>query len=115
MDYLRINELRENIVKLIEAKFELSKIEIQEKIEGFVSQLIHTILTMFLAFILLIFVSILLAVGINQWLGSSFWGFIIITGFYLILFLIWILNKSTIQKTIQKTVEKIIDEKMNNN
>jgi uncharacterized membrane protein YqjE len=113
MDYLKINDLRENIVKLIEAKFELTKIEIQEKAEGLISQLIHSMLTLFLAFMLFLFISILLAVGINQWLGSSYWGFVIITGLYLILLLIWIFSKSFIQKTIQKTVEKVIDEKMN--
>jgi uncharacterized membrane protein YqjE len=113
MDYLKINELRENIVKLIEAKFELTKIEIQEKIEGLVSQLIHSILTMFLVFMVFIFICILVAVGINQWLDSSYWGFVIITGVYLLLLLIWILNKSFIQKNIQKTIEKVIDEKMN--
>ena len=32
-DYLKFDELKENFIKLIEAKFELKKVEIQENIE----------------------------------------------------------------------------------
>ncbi len=112
-DFLKINELRENIIKLIEAKFELTKIEIQEKVEGLVSQLIHSILTLFFAFMLVIFLCILIAVGINKWLESNYWGFVIVTALFLILFLMWFLNNKFFQKQIQQTIEKIIDEKMN--
>ena len=39
-DYFKIDELKENLIKLIEAKFELKKLEVQEKIEGLISDIV---------------------------------------------------------------------------
>lgn len=112
-DYLKINELKENVIKLIEAKFELTKLTIQEKIEGIITQLIHTILTMFFGFMFVIFLSILAAVGLNIWLKSQYWGFVIITVIFGGLFGIWIFAKYGVKNAIQQIVEKIVDEKLN--
>ncbi|MFN3849060.1 MAG: phage holin family protein [Spirosomataceae bacterium] len=112
-DYLKINELKENIIKLIEAKFELTKLTIQEKIEGIITQLIHTILTMFFGFMFVIFLSILAAVGLNIWLKSQYWGFVIITVVFGGLFGIWTFAKDGVKNAIQQIVEKIVDEKLN--
>jgi hypothetical protein len=34
LGYLKLDELKDNFLKLIEAKFELKKLEIQEKLES---------------------------------------------------------------------------------
>ena len=46
-DFLKISEFRDNIIKLIEAKFELTKLGFQEKIEGIAVKSIYMLLTLF--------------------------------------------------------------------
>lgn len=112
-DYLKIQELKENVIKLIEAKFELTKLTIQEKIEGLVTHLIHSILTMFFGFMFVIFLSILIAIGLNIWLKSQIWGFVIVTSVFGTLLGIWVFAKNGVKNIIRQTVEKIVDEKLN--
>lgn len=113
-DFLKIGELRENIVKLIEAKFELAKLGVQDKIESIAVKAVHALITFILGIVVLIFLSILIAVGINILLKSLWAGFLIIFAVYLIILAVFIFAKDAVISSIKKKVEEIVDEHINN-
>ena len=114
-DFLKIGELRENIVKLIEAKFELTKLGVQDKIESIAVKAVYALVTFILGIVVLIFLSILIAVGFNILLKSSWAGFLIMFAVYLIILAVFIFAKDAVISSIKKKVEEIVDENMNEN
>jgi ABC-type transport system involved in multi-copper enzyme maturation permease subunit len=112
-DFLKINELKDNLVKLIEAKFELTKLNVQDKIEGIAVKAVYALFTFILGIVVIIFLSILLAIGINFLLKSTWVGFLIIFLLYAILLSIFIFSKDAVLSSIKKQVEEITDENLN--
>ena len=111
-DFLRINELKDNVSTLVESKIELVKIDFQEKIEDVVVKIIYAAVLAFLGFVVAIFLSILLAVFLNHSLKSDYLGFLIVSLFYGIILLIWIFAKKTIAERLKKIAEKITDSQI---
>lgn len=109
-DLLKINEFRDNVVKLIEAKFELTKLGFQEKIEGIAVKAIYALLLFILSITVIIFLSILIAVGLNIWLKSAWLGYLIIFLIYAGMLAMFVLAKDKAQNTIKEKVQEIIDE-----
>ncbi len=109
-DFLKIGELKENLVKLIEAKFELTKLNVQDKIEGIAVKAAYAFITFILGIVVIIFLSILLALGLNHLIGSYWLGFLVMFGFYVIILAIFIFAKDAVQSAIKKGVEGIVDE-----
>ena len=111
-DFLKIGELKENLIKLIEAQFELTKLNVQDKIEGIVVKVAYALITFILGIVVIIFLSILIALGLNHLIGSSWLGFLIMFGFYILILAIFIFAKDSVQNTIKKRVEEIVDENL---
>ena len=111
-DFLKIGELKDNLVKLIEAKFELTKLNVQDKIEGVVVKAAHALITFILGVIVLIFLSILLALGMSYLLESSWLGFLIVFAFYAMLLAVFVLAKISVLQIIKKKVAEIVDENL---
>lgn len=114
-DFLKIGELRENIVKLIEAKFELAKLGVQDKIESIAVKAVHALVTFILGIVVLIFLSILIAVGLNILLKNSWAGFLIMFAVYLIILAVFIFAKDAVISSIKKKIEELVDEHLNEN
>ena len=111
-DLLKFNEFKDNIVKLIEAKFELTKLSFQEKIEGIAVQAIYVLVLFILSITVIIFLSILLAVGLNIWLESAWLGYLIIFLIYVGILLTFILAKNKVQTKIKEQIQEIVDENL---
>jgi hypothetical protein len=111
-DFLKVGELKENLVKLIEAKFELTKLNIQDKIEVIAVKAAYALITFILGIVVVIFLSILIALGINHLLESTWLGFLIIFGIYAMILAIFIFAKKSILRTIKKRVEEVVDENL---
>lgn len=112
-DLLKINEFRENVIKLIEAKFELTKLGFQEKIESIAVKAIYALLLFILSITVIIFLSILAAVGLNIWLKSAWLGYLIILLVYAAILATFIFAKDKVQTKIRQTVQQIVDESLN--
>ncbi|RYU93268.1 phage holin family protein [Emticicia agri] len=112
-DLLKIQEFRDNVVKLIEAKFELTKLGFQEKLEGIAVQAIYALLLFILSITVIIFLSILIAVGLNIWLKSAWLGYLIIFLIYVGILVTFIFAKDKVQTTIKSKVQEMIDESLN--
>lgn len=106
----RPGDIMSNLMGYIDTRIDLIRLEIQNKMKaGFVG-ILHATMLGFTAFMMLIFLNIFLGLLLNDLLDSHYWGFGIITAFYLILFLIFFfgLDKKTFQGLADKTFENTI-------
>lgn len=85
MGFLKVDSIIDDLVAIVEAKVELLKIELKEEAAKAVTKIISAIVLGLLMFLIVIFLSITIATVINHLMESRFWGFAIVTGFYLLL------------------------------
>jgi len=109
-DYFKIDELKENLVKLIEAKFELKKLEVQEKIEGLISGLVIKMAMAVFLVMVFILLNILLAIGINYLMNTIWAGYAILIAIYLILWFVFNTQKAKVEAIIKTKVAEALDE-----
>ncbi|MCF8324949.1 MAG: phage holin family protein [Leadbetterella sp.] len=109
-DYFKIDELKENLIKLIEAKFELKKLEVQEKIEGLISKLVVKIMMGVFLVMIFLLLNMLLAVGINYLTNSIWAGYAILMTVYLILWFIFNSQKAKVEAIIKTKIAEALDE-----
>ena len=115
----RLEEIRENIFRYLEARIELFTLESRGKLEEGVVVGIHGIVLALLGTMTTIFLFSLLAAYLNEVLESRYLGFLIVAGFFLLLSILWIgakdFFKSKIRvaaySAIKKSQEKKLDEK----
>ena len=77
----------------VETKLEIAKIDIEEKISQIIYRVIQVLLLVFISGISVLFLTIGIAYFLNDVLQSPFAGFLIMSGFYFILFIILYLYK----------------------
>ncbi|PSR55178.1 hypothetical protein AHMF7605_17525 [Adhaeribacter arboris] len=113
----KTESLISNLMGYIDTRIDLLKLEIQTKLkEGFVG-LLRAIVLGFAGFMALIFFNIFIGLLLNDLLDSHFWGFGIVTLFYVILLVIVIMGvdkklfSNLADKTFDNTVYK--DDKRN--
>ncbi|WP_128545524.1 phage holin family protein [Larkinella soli] len=104
----KIEEIRESLFKYLEARIELFKLETRNRVEDGVVQGVHGIVLGFLATITTIFLFSLLAAYLNEVLDSRYLGFLIVAGFFLVLTLIWVFAKNSIEGMLRKTAYNLI-------
>lgn len=112
-DFPNISDFRDNVIRLIEAKFELTKLSFQEKLEGMAVKAIYLLVLFILSITVIIFLSILFAVGLNIWLKSAWLGFLIIFLVYVGILAIFVLAKDTILNKIKEQIQEMVDENLN--
>lgn len=97
----RLEEIRENIFRYLEARIELFTLESRGKIEEGVVVGVHGIVLALLGTMTLIFLFSLLAAFLNQVLDSRYLGFLIVAAFFLILTLLWLFAKDFFKDKIR--------------
>lgn len=115
----RLDEIRENIFRYLEARIELFTLETRGKLEEGVVVGVHGIVLALLGTMTTIFVFSLLAAYLNELMDSRYAGFLIVAGFFLILTVIWIAAKDFFKSKIRvaaysamkKSQEKKVEEK----
>jgi ABC-type multidrug transport system fused ATPase/permease subunit len=104
----KLEEIRENIFKYLEARIELFKLETRNQIETIALNAVHGIVLGFLITITTIFLFSLLAAYLNEVLDSRYLGFLIVAGFFLLLTLIWAFAKGPVEGTLRKMTYTIL-------
>lgn len=115
----KLDEVRENIFRYLEARIELFTLETRGKVEEGVVRAVHGVILGFLAIITLIFLLSLLAAFLNEVLESRYLGFLIVAGFFLILTIVWVVAKESVvgiiremaYRSIKASQEKKAEEK----
>ena len=104
--FLRIDAIIESLTGLIEARLELAKLELKEEAAKAGARIIAGIVLAFLLVMIIIFVSITLAAWLNFLLDSMFLGYLIVTGFYLLVLVLLIAFKA--HKWLQQKIEGML-------
>jgi hypothetical protein len=104
--FLRIDAILENLTGLIEARMELAKLEIKEEVAKVGARIIAGVVLAFLLVMIIIFMSITLATWLNYLLGSVFFGYLIVTGFYLLVLALLIAFK--VHVWLQQKIEGML-------
>ncbi len=110
LNFLKLDSIIENLSGYVENKLEILKIELKEDGAYLASRLILLIFLCTLAFIILLFLSLAAGIVINLWLSSSYLGFLVIGGFYLLLLAVIIIfkNKFKLESKIQSYLLRIL-------
>jgi hypothetical protein len=96
-----------NLMGYIDTRIDLVKLEVQMKLKSGMVSLLHAIVLGFAAFMAVIFLNIFIALVLNDLLDSTFWGFGIVTLFYLILLVILFMGVD--KKAFQGIADKAFD------
>jgi len=86
----KIEEIRDYLYKYLEARLDLFKTEAQEQIENVVVQIIYLVVLLLLVSLTGIFVFIMVAVLLNEWLESRYLGFAIVFSLLLVKTIVWV-------------------------
>lgn len=104
--FLRLDAIIEHLTGLIEARVELAKIEIKEEVSRIGARIIAGVVFAFFLVMIIIMFSIALAAWINVMLESGYWGYFIVTGFYLLTLILLIVFKVHIR--LQQKMESLL-------
>lgn len=94
-NFLKLDTIVDHISDLIEAKIEVYKVELKYEAAKVGSRLITFIILSFILFMVLLFLSFTLSTFLNDVLESRFWGYAIVTAFYTLIFVLFILLNIT--------------------
>ncbi|MCF6359473.1 MAG: phage holin family protein [Cyclobacteriaceae bacterium] len=108
LNFLKIDSIFDDLIAIVEAKVELLKIELKEEAAKAATKIISAIFLGIMVFLIVLFLSITLATLLNELLDSRFWGFAIITAFYMLLLIAFKVFK------IGKKLELYIEASLNN-
>lgn len=104
----RLEEIRENIFRYLEARIELFTLETRGKVEEGIVTAVHGLVMALLSMMTLIFLFSLLAAYLNEVFESRYLGFLIVASFFLLLTLIWVIAKGFVLGKIRAVAYSIL-------
>ncbi|WP_205504241.1 phage holin family protein [Rufibacter psychrotolerans] len=109
-DKSKTDSIIANLIGYVDTRIDLIKLDLQTKLKGIFVSTIHGVLLGLVALMVLLFLNVFLALLLNEWLDSRYWGFGIITLFYLILLIILLvgLDKKVFQGMADKAFRNTI-------
>jgi uncharacterized membrane protein len=108
LEFLKIDELKANFLKLIEAKFELKKIELIEKIKPSLIAIIWLFIGVILSILCYVFVLIFMGLLIVHFTGS----YLLTFGILAIIHVIFLLLFKNYEKQTKAVIDKKIDDSL---
>ncbi|QJW91992.1 phage holin family protein [Spirosoma taeanense] len=104
----RLEEIRENIFRYLEARIELFTLETRSKVEEGIVVGVHGVVLALLGAMTTIFLFSLLAAYLNEVTDSRYLGFLIVAIFFLILTVVWVAAKDFFKSKIRVAAYKVI-------
>ena len=105
-NFLKLDSIIDHISDLIEAKIEVYKVEMKYEAAKIGSRLITFIILSFILFMVLLFLSFTLSTFLNDVLQSRFWGYAIVTSFYILIFVLFIVFN--VSEIFRKKFEELL-------
>jgi uncharacterized membrane protein YqjE len=107
------NKLADTVSAYVETKIELLKLDLKEQLVQVLARLLTWSVLIFSMLTALLFLSIALSAFLNEILESSFWGYVIVAGTYILIGIGAFLSKESIERVLHSQVEKsgILQEK----
>jgi len=110
--FFQIDKLIDSLNHYFETKLDLFKIEAKEELISFASKFIFWFVVGIVGLIFILMISISLSLFLGTILGSILYGFLIISGFYLLLFILLILFHQ--QLHIVDKIENLLNNALKN-
>jgi membrane protein insertase Oxa1/YidC/SpoIIIJ len=106
-----VEELFYKLKDYADTRLDLFKLKSINKVSGFLSMLIVSVILLVLLSLVLVCITIGLALLIGLWLGSTYWGFFIMGILYIIIGLVLYSSRNRLLKTpvANKMVKELID------
>jgi uncharacterized membrane protein YqjE len=106
--FLKLDGLIENVSGYIDTRVKLLKIEVREDVAKVMTRALMFGVLFLIAFLFIVFLSIGIALMLNQYFTNNFAGFLIVSGFYLFFFLL----AAAMRKQIHDKLEHLFSEKL---
>lgn len=106
MGLFNFDSIIDNLKGYVETQVSLTKIEIKEEVLSSIGKLISVLVMAIFLFFSVLFLSVALAIYLNEIMQTSYWGFVLIALFYLILCLLsaWFIKTEKFKSLIQKFI-----------
>jgi hypothetical protein len=114
LKFLKLDGLVDSLKGYIDAKLQMLKIDLEEKVSGIIASLFFVVLLAFCFIMMLIFLSLALGNYLNAIFNNSYLGFAVLGLFYLILVIILALNitrKGFLHKKVKNLMLNIMASK----
>jgi len=104
-----INSIRKDIQEYLEVQLDLIRLHTAESLSRVFSKIAIFAITGFLLLLILIFFSLAAGFYLGEIMGSEFIGFLIVSGFYLVVLIAFLLlRKKLVERPIIKAMVKIM-------
>jgi hypothetical protein len=103
----RNDSLMGNLMGYLDTRIDLVRLEAQEKVKTAFVGTVHGVAMGLIGLMFLIFLSIFAGLALNAALDSSYWGFGLVAGFYLVLLIIFLVGVD--KKVFQGLADKLLD------
>lgn len=107
-DFFKVEDLKDNVLKLVESKVELKKLELFGKLEKILAKVIINVIMGVIVFLIFLLINAFIINTINHFTNSFWIGYAWVIGFYLILFLIFYYNKPKVSKIVEAKIAEVI-------
>jgi len=88
--FARVEELADTLKEYVNTKIESVKLNAAEKTSAAVANTLAGIIVALVFFFFVIFASVALSLGLGEWIGMTWAGFLIVAGLYLLIgILVW--------------------------
>ena len=111
-----IDNIRRDIQKYIEVRFDLLRLHTAESISRILSSVVSIVIYAFLSSLILLFLSVAAGYYLASLLNSNELGFLCVAGFYAVVLIIFaIFRKQIIERPIIKGIVKLFFQKAGDN
>ena len=107
-NFLKLDSLFDHLTAFIESKIEIYKIEVKEELAQTLSKIMVWLLMGSIFFFFFLFLNIAIGYYLGSILNSLFYGFLIISGSYLLIFFVLYLLRDTIG--LRQFFEKLLTD-----
>jgi uncharacterized membrane protein YqjE len=106
----RNDSLISNLTGYLDTRIDLVRLELQQKVKDILVGTVHGMMLAILGLLFLVFLSIFAGLALNAALNSSYWGFGIVAGFYLLLLILVLVgvDKAAFSGTADKLLKDTI-------
>jgi len=110
-----IDRLIDHLVGFMETRFEILKLDFKEEFVRLIAKLLTIGVIVLLSTLFFIFFSVALGIFLNQLLDSAYLGFVIIAGFFFLLWMSVLIIKQTswYQGLIVSITDRIVEDSNN--
>ena len=103
--FARVEELADTIKEYVNTRIESAKLTVAEKSSAVISNVLAGIVVALVFLFFILFASIALSVGLGEWIGKTWAGFLIVGGLYLLIgMIVWFARGKMIRLPIMNAI-----------